>query len=175
MGVQAWLEMRATRVHWCIQVLLRLPPAGRLRLGCKNYTLSRSSHRPGLAPSVNQLARPNCNPKEVLRDFQASTWRGQAVIQKGFHHRGHRGHGEQTEKKPWVNKQGNGISTRASRNAFLCGLYALCGESFLRGARRGWLLELQGGDDDDEKTFFDFWSDDSFGDSDGPADGAGHW
>ena len=45
-----------------------------------------------------------------------------SAIQKAFHHRGHRGHGEQTEKKLSVNKQGSVISTRASRSAFLCGL-----------------------------------------------------
>jgi RND family efflux transporter MFP subunit len=60
---------------------------------------------------------------------------GRAAIQKGIHPRDRRGHGEQTAKKLWVNKQGSGISIRANRSTFLCGLCALCGESFLRPNR----------------------------------------
>ncbi len=58
-----------------------------------------------------------------------------SAIQNGFHHRGHRGHGEQTEKKLWVKKQGSVISTRASRSAFLCGLCSTIPE-ILRDTRR---------------------------------------
>jgi hypothetical protein len=47
-------------------------------------------------------------------------------------------------EKPWVDKQGSVISTRASRCAFLCVLCALCGGSFPRGARRSWLLVPRG-------------------------------
>jgi len=36
--------------------------------------------------------------------------------------------------KLWVNKQGTVIPARAGGSAFLCGLCALCGESFLRGS-----------------------------------------
>ena len=36
--------------------------------------------------------------------------------------------------KLWVNKQGTVIPARADGSAFLCGLCALCGESFLRGS-----------------------------------------
>jgi hypothetical protein len=68
-------------------------------------------------------------PLHVFRGGQSLSMAQSAASQERYHHRGHRGHGEQTEKKLWLNKQGAVIFTCASRNIFLCGLCALRGES----------------------------------------------